>query len=108
MLRGCEDELAKGSTAPETFRLSDNTAQSLENGNFWIYLAVTYSFSFDEIYLKFIHPKYYGQFESIEDLLNLLNEEDQKKIDEFVQVKMQQMKDGGLDSHRTMAEMIDA
>ncbi|EFE43333.1 hypothetical protein TRV_01892 [Trichophyton verrucosum HKI 0517] len=106
-LREYEVEFAEGHIPPGSSRLSEHMAQSIENGNLWIFLAATYSFGFDDIYWKFIHPKYYGDFGSTEDLLKLLNEEDRKKMDDFVQGKMQQMKEGGLDSHRTIEEITD-
>ncbi|KAM5429677.1 hypothetical protein McanMca71_007105 [Microsporum canis] len=108
VLRDRENERTENGIAPESPRLSDRMAQSLENGNFWIFLAATYSFSFDDIYWKFIHPKYYGHFESTKDLIELLNEEEQGNIEIFTHRKMQQMKEGGLDSHRTIEEMTNA
>ncbi|KAK2732698.1 hypothetical protein FQN57_002488 [Myotisia sp. PD_48] len=84
-------------------------AQSLENGQFWVYAAATYSFSFDDIYWKFIHPKYYGSAQSTTlELIKLLSEEEQASIEPFVEKKMQQMKEKTLDSHRTLQEMTDA
>lgn len=82
--------------------------QSIENGNFWAFLAATYSFAFDDIYWRFIHPKHYEYFDSTEDLVKLLGAEEQENIETFVCKKMQDMKDGGLDSHRTLREMTDA
>ncbi|KAK2764537.1 hypothetical protein FQN54_009232 [Arachnomyces sp. PD_36] len=106
-LRDRENGLAESRILPEP-RLSELMAQSIENGNFWVFLAATSSFAFDDIYWQFIHPKHYGHFESTEDLMMLLCAEEQSNIEMFVQKKKQQMKEGNLDSHRTLEEMTNA
>lgn len=97
-LRDRENELTESRVISEP-RLSELMAQSIENGSFWVFLAATYSFAFDDIYWRFIHPKHYGHFESTEDLVMLLCPEEQSNIEMFVRKKMQQMKEGNLDSH---------
>lgn len=68
VLQDRENELIQSGATLESLRLSEHMAQSLDNGNFWFYLTVTYSFAFDDIYWRFIHPKYYGPFGSVEGL----------------------------------------
>lgn len=72
----------------ESLRLSEHMAQSLDNGNFWFYLTATYSFAFDDIYWRFIHPKYYGPFGSVEDLVKLLSIKEQEIMETFAGNKM--------------------
>lgn len=106
-LRECEKKCEK-ELALESPYLSDRMAQSLENGDFWIFCAATYSFVFDDIYWVYIHPKHYGSFKSMEDIKQLLREDEQKNLESFVEEKMRQMKEASLDSHRTLQEMTDA
>ncbi|WEW60256.1 hypothetical protein PRK78_005741 [Emydomyces testavorans] len=108
ILRDREQALVESGIVLESPRLSEHMSQSLENGNFWFFLAATYSWAFDEIYWQFIHPKYYGQLDSIEDLVKLLSLDEQSRIGTFVGDKLKQSKEGGLDSHRTLQEMMDA
>ncbi|KAK2812931.1 hypothetical protein FQN50_000952 [Emmonsiellopsis sp. PD_5] len=109
ILRQVEEgqQLERG-LVPHAPRLSERMAASLEDGRFWILLAATYSFSFDEIYWKFIHPKYYGPDNSVEGALKFLSEEEQNRMEPFVKAKIQQMQEGGLDPHRTLEEMTNA
>lgn len=82
-------------------------AQSLENGDFWIFCAATYSFVLDDICWEYIHLKYYGPFSGIEESIQLLKEEERNNLEPFVEEKMRQMKEASLDSHRTLQEMTD-
>lgn len=83
-------------------------SQSLENGHFWVFLAARYSFVFDDIYWRFIHPRYYGNFESTEELMKLLSAEEQTNMEVVVGKKRKQMREHTLDSHRSLAEMTSA
>lgn len=103
VLRDCEKEAGL-----ESYDLSGHMSQSFENGNFWVFAAATYSFAFDDIYWPYIHQKYYGNVESIDDLTKLLSSEEQSNIEKFVDMKMQQKKEVKLDSHRSLQEMTDA
>lgn len=58
ILQGHENELIQKDVQLDSPRLSDYMARSLEDGTFLFHLAATYSFSFDDIYWRFIHPKY--------------------------------------------------
>lgn len=82
--------------------------QSVENGSFWFFIAATSSFAFDDIYWRFIHPKYHGQVEAIDDLRKLLSTDEQSNLEKLVRKKMDQVRQGDLDSQRTIEEMTDA
>lgn len=109
VLQDCENELIQsGVFSPESPRLSGRMAQSLDNSTFWFYLAATYSFAFDGIYWSFIHPKHYGPFHSVEDLVKLSSIDEQDVMETFACNKMLQEKNGNnLDSHRTIQETMN-
>ena len=102
ILQQCEKEAGL-----ETHLLSEHMARSFENGNFWLFAAATYSFAFDDIYWPYIHRKYRGNIESIEELTKLLSSEEQTDIERFVDMKMQQMKEARLDAHQSVQELTN-
>ena len=108
VLRECEDEDEDEDEIIGTQRLSDGMAQSLQNGNFWLCLAATSSFGFDEIYWKFVDPFYYGKFTSMDDRIALLSQEEQDDLDPFIRLKMEQAAEPKLDRHRTIDEILDS
>lgn len=108
VLREREDELARNNTPSHSTRLSEHMAQSVENGSFWFFIAATSRFAFDDIYWRFIHPKYHGQVEAIDDLRKLLSTDEQNNLEKLVRKKMDQMREDDLVSHRTLEEMTDA
>jgi Phosphotransferase enzyme family. len=61
-LRDTENEKIHNGSLTESQRLSEGMEASMENGLFWICLAMRHSSMFDEIYWSFIDPMYYGFF----------------------------------------------
>ena len=108
VLREYEDEMIEDGILSEFQRLSHNMEQSLHNGQFWFCLAATSSFLFDEIYWRFIDRAYYGELTTIEDRISLLDPEEQRDLEPLVRLKSEQAKDGTLDVHRTLDEIIAA
>lgn len=106
-LQECEAEKLKDGTLLDSQCLSENMAQSMENGLFWICLAARYSSMFDEIYWAFIDTMHYGRFTTMEDRIGILSEEEQGNLDEFVRIKMQHAREGTLDIHQDVDEMVD-
>lgn len=62
---------------------------------------------FDEIYWKFIDPRFFGHFTTIEDRLCLLSAEECVNIDAFIQKKIHQASEGNLVSHYSVDELVD-
>ena len=62
---------------------------------------------FDEIYWKFIDPKFFGPLTTIEDRLSLLSAEERVNIDTFVEKKLYQGGEGNLVSHYSVDELVD-
>ena len=108
VLRECENQAIESGTFRESQRLSGHMEQSMNSGQFWVCFAARSSFAFDDIYWKFIDPRYYGDFTSIEERFRLLSTEEQGELDEFVPLKMQQAKARKLDEHWTLDEMLAA
>lgn len=107
-LQECEDEaIAKGSLL-ETQRLTEHMKESVHSGQFWVCYAARSSYEFDDIYWKFIDPKYYGEFTSIQDRITLLSPQEQDDLESFVPLKMQQATEGGLSEHRTLKEILSS
>ncbi|GAD97289.1 hypothetical protein PVAR5_5963 [Paecilomyces variotii No. 5] len=88
-------------------RLSKEMEASMENGLFWICVAMRYSSMCDEIYWSFIDPMHHGSFTSIEDRLRILSEEEQAIIDSFVENKMQQASERKLADNFSVDELVD-
>ena len=61
---------------------------------------------FDEIYWTFIDSMYYGPFTSLDERVELLEEEDGNAVDDFVREKMAQER-GVLDDHYTADALVD-
>ncbi|KAI1822499.1 phosphotransferase enzyme family protein [Xylaria intraflava] len=107
VLRECEAaKIADGSLLPSQ-RLSAAMEKSMENGMFWVCLASRHSSMFDEIYWKFIDPKFFGPFTTMEDRLCLLSAAERTDIDAFVEKKMLQASEGSLASYYTVDEIFD-
>lgn len=107
VLRGCEEEEIQKGALKESQILSDKMEQSMENGLFWFCIASRKSFMFDEIYWTFLHNKYFGHQNSIEEQVLLLSSEEQKELPEFVQSKMQQAAEKTLAEHLTFDEVYE-
>ncbi|KAL9106155.1 MAG: hypothetical protein Q9227_008803 [Pyrenula ochraceoflavens] len=101
-LRKCESEKQVG----DSQRLSTRMERSMENGLFWICLAARYSSMFDEIYWTFIDKMYHGSFTTLEERVELLDNEDRSTMDIFVQEKMAQ-ETGILDDYYSTDAMVD-
>ncbi|EEP77312.1 predicted protein [Uncinocarpus reesii 1704] len=105
ILQNCEEELFKNGAALDSPRLSEHMAQSLKNGQFWFFLAATYGWTFDDVYWKFLHPKYY-ETESLHELELLLSPEEQQNIGTFVVEKMNTSNDGKFILHEPIEAMM--
>ncbi|MCJ1256921.1 hypothetical protein MMC24_004746 [Lignoscripta atroalba] len=106
-LRTCEDEQVKEGTLLESQRLAARMEQSMESALFWVCLPARYSSMFDEIYWAFIDEIYYGPLGSIEDCIRLLDEEERIELDGIFHIKMEQAKDGTLDEHYSVDDLVD-
>lgn len=104
VLRACEEE--NGLEGP--WRLSDKMAESMENGLFWICLAATRNFMFDDIYWTFLHELYYPNASTLDKQLSLLSPEERDEMAGFVQTKLQQAEEKTLDEHQTFDEIFDS
>ncbi|KAJ5918301.1 phosphotransferase enzyme family protein [Penicillium verhagenii] len=107
VLRDCEASKIKDGTLLESQRLSSGMGSSLETGQFWICLASRHSAMFGEIYWKFIDPKFFGRFTTIEDRLDLLSADERLKIDTFIEMKLRQESERKLASHYSVDELVD-
>ncbi|KAJ5093503.1 hypothetical protein N7456_009364 [Penicillium angulare] len=82
-----ENKLIEQQQLSESQRLSPLMKESMETGLFWVCLAARYSSMFDEIYWTFLDHRYYGTFNSLEDRMQLLNEEQLREMNELVSSK---------------------
>lgn len=105
-LRECESQKIIEGLLSETQCLSDAMENSMENGLFWFCLAARHGAMFDEIYWAFIDPKYHGQYNTLEDRIILLNDEERMNLDVFVQRKLQQEREKTLDCHQSIEELM--
>lgn len=62
---------------------------------------------FDDIYWKFIDPRFYGPFTTLEARLGLLSSDERSKIDAFSEMKINQESKGDLASYYTIDELVD-
>lgn len=108
VMRECENQAIQSGTLLESQRLSGHMEQSMHSGDFWVCFAARSSFAFDDIYWRFIDPRYYGEFTSIEERLKLLSAEERNELKEFTSLKMQQAEIRKLDEHWTLDEMLAA
>ncbi|PLB48908.1 phosphotransferase enzyme family protein [Aspergillus steynii IBT 23096] len=106
VLRDCEARKIQGGSLSESRRLSTVMEKSLETGLVWICLASRHSSMFDEIYWKFIDPRFFGHFTTIEDRLDLLSAEERVDVGNFIENKAQQA-EGGLVSYYSIDELVD-
>lgn len=93
VLRDHESKLIEQQLLSESQRLSLRMEDSMETGLFWVCLAARYSSMFDEIYWTFIDHRYYGAFTSLDDRIQLLDQEQQQEMNELVKLKTGQCKD---------------
>lgn len=107
VLRSCEEEMIAAGTLVESQRLAKRMEDSMGNGLFWVCLAARYSSMFDEIYWGFLDGMYYGPFESIEERVKLLDEQERKELEGIFQVKMEQAREGVLDEHYSTDDLVD-
>lgn len=61
---------------------------------------------FDEIYWKFIDPKFYGPFTTTEDRFALLGAEERANIDPFVEIKMRQASENTLVNYYSSVDKL--
>ncbi|OJJ73540.1 hypothetical protein ASPBRDRAFT_73900 [Aspergillus brasiliensis CBS 101740] len=104
-----ETELIEHQLLSESQRLSPRMEDSMQTGLFWVCLAARYSSMFDEIYWTFIDHRYYGAFTSLEDRMQLLDQEQQQELDELVMLKTGQfnMDDQGFDDHYPIDVLLE-
>ncbi|GKZ19973.1 hypothetical protein AbraIFM66951_011384 [Aspergillus brasiliensis] len=104
-----ETELIENQLLSESQRLSPRMEDSMQTGLFWVCLAARYSSMFDEIYWTFIDHRYYGAFISLEDRMQLLDQEQQQELDELVRLKTGQfnMDDQGFDDHYPIDVLLE-
>lgn len=87
VLSDYENKLTKQHLLSESQLLSPRMEHSMDTGLFWVCLAARYSSMFDEIYWTFIDPWYYGTFTSLDDRIRLLDQEQQRDMNELVRHK---------------------
>ncbi|GKZ30371.1 hypothetical protein AbraIFM66950_008872 [Aspergillus brasiliensis] len=104
-----ETELIEHQLLSESQRLSPRMEDSMQTGLLWVCLAARYSSMFDEIYWTFIDHRYYGAFTSLEDRIQLLDQEQQQEFDELVRLKTGQfnMDDQGFDDHYPIEVLLE-
>ncbi|RAK71927.1 phosphotransferase family protein [Aspergillus fijiensis CBS 313.89] len=107
VLKECEAKKIQDGSLSHSQQLSIAMEKSMETGLFWICLASRHSSMFDEIYWKFIDPRFYGPFTAVEDRLGLLSEEERANIDTIVEQKMLQASEGTFVSHYSIDELVD-
>jgi hypothetical protein len=88
-----ENKLIEQQLLSESQRLSPRMQDSMETGLFWVCLAARYSSMFDEICWTSIDHRYYGAFTSLDDRIQLLDQEQQQEMDELVRLKPSQGKE---------------
>ena len=71
-------------------------------------LAARHSQMFDEIYWAFLDEAYFGKFTSIEDRAEQhLDENERSKLNDIYDIKMEQAKDGEIDSWYTVEDFME-
>lgn len=106
-LREAESDMMSDGMLLESQKLSPRMQESLDNGLFWVCLAARFSSMFDEIYWTFIDEAYYGEFTSLEDRLQYLDQEERSKLDAIYAIKMKQAEDGKIDSHYSLNDIME-
>ncbi|RFU23795.1 hypothetical protein B7463_g12543, partial [Scytalidium lignicola] len=91
VLRSCEDEKISEGTLLDSQRLAACMESSMENGLFW----------------NFLDKMYYGPLESIEDRIQLLDEQERKELGEIFLVKVEQAREGKLDENYSTDALVD-
>ena len=87
VLNNSEDKMIEQDLLSEPQHLSQQMEHSMETGLFWVCLAARCSSIFDEIYWTFIDQQYYGTFTSLDDRMQLLDQEQQCEMNELVRHK---------------------
>lgn len=62
---------------------------------------------FDDIYWNFLDEIYYGPLKSIEDRIQLLDEEERTELGNIFQVKIEQAKEGTLDENCSTDALVN-
>lgn len=107
-LQASESAMIAEGTLLETQRLSEHMKESMDNGLFWLCLAARNSQMFDEIYWTFLDEAYYGPFTSIDDRVEQhLSEDEHRKLVDIYKIKLEQAKDGKIDDHYTIDDLME-
>ncbi|PYH92929.1 hypothetical protein BO71DRAFT_328890, partial [Aspergillus ellipticus CBS 707.79] len=80
----------------EEQRLSAGMEGSLENGMFWVSLALRNSALFDEVYWGFLDRRFFGEVGGWEEREGLLSDEERVGMEGVVGRKMREREEGGL------------
>ncbi|APA05484.1 hypothetical protein SS1G_09912 [Sclerotinia sclerotiorum 1980 UF-70] len=105
-LRECEEEQMKNGKLLESQRLSTRMEQSMHNGLFWVCIAARHSQMFDEIYWTFLDEKYFGPLFSLDDRVELLNEEEKNELSTIFDLKQEQARDKTFNVHYPARELM--
>ncbi|KAJ5799754.1 uncharacterized protein N7518_001822 [Penicillium psychrosexuale] len=100
-----ESKLIEQQLLSESQRLSPRMEDSMKTGLFWVCLAARYSSMFDEIYWTFIDHRYYGTFTSLDDRIQLLDQEQQQEMNELVTLKTKD--EESFDDHYPIDELLE-
>ncbi|KAK8141863.1 hypothetical protein G3M48_009768 [Beauveria asiatica] len=106
-LKECEIEKIRCGSLQESGRISTIMETSLSSGLFWVCLASRHSALFDEIYWKFLDPKFFGTFENMEQRISLLHPDEQVEMEQLVQEKLRQAEEAKLDEHYTVEQLVE-
>ncbi|KAJ8071653.1 hypothetical protein OCU04_001974 [Sclerotinia nivalis] len=87
-------------------RLSTRMEQSMYNCLFWVCIAARHSQMFDEIYWTFLDEKYFGPLVSLEDRVELLNEEEKNELSTIFDLKQEQARDKTSDVYYPARELM--
>ncbi|KKZ63057.1 hypothetical protein EMCG_02558 [[Emmonsia] crescens] len=85
--------------------LSEHMRESMETGLFWFCLAARSSFGFDNMYWNFIDQRHFGKFNTLDERLELLTEEERNDLEPFVQLKLEQKKEK-FEERQTLDELM--
>ncbi|KAI9841263.1 MAG: hypothetical protein M1837_000799 [Sclerophora amabilis] len=72
----------------EPLQLASRMRHSWETGAFWVSYAARKSWAFDSIFWRSIDERFFGQHQGLEERLALLQENEQRNIDDFVLRKL--------------------
>lgn len=103
VLEVCEEERRLASSD----RLSARMAQSLDNGIFWLCLAARRRHMFDNIYWNFLDTKFFGAFETLDQRISFLSEQERDNMEGFVQEMLRQREEPRPDEQTAQGETTD-